>query len=248
MSYILNALRKSERQRIQSQPETLEKSILEKNEPQQKKISLWLIVLIIMNMVFLGFIIWSFAKEDKHEVSSKVATTIKSVEKSASVVKDSEPIARPARIKTKKPQLQNSIAEQIKQQKSKVKRVNTKPDKIKLAIKANKAIEKPKNLLPVIKKPATAVESIKTSDSAEKAATKHIPFLKELAYGFFREVPEVDINVFVYTENKNERFIMVEMKKYIIEEQILPGMILKEIREKSIVVEYKAKVFQIKRN
>jgi hypothetical protein len=40
---------------------------------------------------------------------------------------------------------------------------------------------------------------------------------------------------------------MLGMNKYVIGQDISPGMTLKEIRMKSIVVEYKAKVFQLKR-
>ncbi len=247
MSYILNALRKSEQQRKRSQPETLETSILERNEPQQKKSSLWLIVLIIVNMIFLGFIISTLLKDDMPELTEKVEETIQTSEKPVAVFKDSHPVSAPDQVKIKKTQQQISIAEKIKQRKPKAKLAITKIDTNKRETKPEKVIEKQTELAPVITKLATAVGAVKASETDKKAKTESIPFLKELPYEFFSKVPELDINVFAYTKEKKARFIMVDMKKKFIGGQVLEGMVLKEIRENSIVVKYKGKVFQIKR-
>ncbi len=73
------------------------------------------------------------------------------------------------------------------------------------------------------------------------------PFLSELSHKFRRTVPEIKINVYVYSKNIKDRFIMVNMNKHIPGEDLGEGMILKEIGMNSFVVEYKNKVFQIKR-
>lgn len=54
MSFILNALRKSEQQRQASQEETLDTKILEKNDSKQHKTSIWLILLVIVNVFFIS--------------------------------------------------------------------------------------------------------------------------------------------------------------------------------------------------
>jgi len=73
------------------------------------------------------------------------------------------------------------------------------------------------------------------------------PFLSELDYEFRRKVPVIDVNVYVYAEKESERFIMIAMKKYSSGQEIVSGLLLKKIRINSLVVEYKNKVFQIKR-
>ena len=82
---------------------------------------------------------------------------------------------------------------------------------------------------------------------ATKNLTEDIPFLSTLDYHFRRSVPALDINVYVYAEKKQDRFIMLEMTKYFSGQEISSGMTLKEIRINSLVVEYKNRSFQIKR-
>jgi general secretion pathway protein B len=79
------------------------------------------------------------------------------------------------------------------------------------------------------------------------AVNKSIPFLFELPAEFRHTVPELKINVFVYSEQPAERFIMVDMIKYAVGERIKALLTLKEIRPDSLVVEYNNRTFQIKR-
>ncbi len=81
----------------------------------------------------------------------------------------------------------------------------------------------------------------------EKEKENSPPFLSELPFEFRRSVPAIDFNVFVYSSIKSERFVMIDMKKSQAGQEILEGMMLKEIRKNSIVVEYKNRVFQIDR-
>lgn len=98
-------------------------------------------------------------------------------------------------------------------------------------------------------KPIETLEPIKpvnTVNSAEKQANDP-PFLSDLPYDFRRSVPTIKINVFVYSHDEKERFIMVDMRKHQEGQQIEENMILKEIRRSSIVVDYKDRIFQISR-
>jgi len=241
MSYILNALRKSEQERHNSQTETLENRIEVKPGLVQKRTSTWIIALVIVNLFFLSYFIWSFSKVDIEESHNKadIPKAIEEVKIAAKATINSKLVSSPAAIiETAKDVQQHSIAETIKTSKSKT---QDKPE-LKQAIQ-------------VIKQKSKAIEITQTLSKADKVSAKvdatekqqEIPFLSTLDYSFRRTVPVLDINVYVYAEKKQDRFIMLEMTKYFSGQEISSGMTLKEIRINSLVVEYKNRSFQIKR-
>jgi len=241
MSYILNALRKSEQERHNSQTETLENRIEVKPGLVQKRTSTWIIALVIVNLFFLSYFIWSFSKVDIEESHNKadIPKAIEEVKIAAKATINSKLVSSPAAIiETAKDVQQHSIAETIKTSKSKT---QDKPE-LKQAIQ-------------VIKQKSKAIEITQTLSKADKVSAKvdatekqqEIPFLSTLDYSFRRTVPVLDINVYVYAEKKQDRFIMLEMTKYFSGQEISSGMTLKEIRINSLVVEYKNRRFQIKR-
>ena len=110
MSYILNALRKSEHERQIRQPEALENRILEKPGTVQKKNPAWLIILIIINASILIFFFLAYTKENINEgVGRKVVVTKKPVIKDEKKNKTS--LVHAAKPPNKS---QISIAEQLK--------------------------------------------------------------------------------------------------------------------------------------
>lgn len=107
--------------------------------------------------------------------------------------------------------------------------------------------KQPVNEVEPVKEPELVTVPKKIEIEVQTEAENDPPFLSELNYEFRRTVPDVDINVFVYTENEDGRFIMINMKKYVPGQLLEVGMRLKDIRMDSIVVEYKNRVFRINR-
>ena len=308
MSFILNALRKSELERDANQPESLESRILQTSFEKQKKTSIWMVFLVFVNVFFLLFFIWSFTKEDKTEdlektsqlpIASKtnqekvvkdpvqlpivkVETDIQStinIEKKLQPVQNIQdnfkplvkPLVKPSKqideqiteiaainqknvdisqnltINTAKKTDQNSNVEKINKQQVKVKPVitqlNTQQQKVKPVAKQSIELEQK------TPEPQLEVPVFNTTQAPQKIAPEpeDYPFLEELSQQFRRSVPTFDINVYVYSEIKQNRFIMIKMRKYVAGEQMDMGMKLKEIRINSLVVEYQNKIFQIKR-
>lgn len=73
-----------------------------------------------------------------------------------------------------------------------------------------------------------------------------VPLLSELPLEFRRQVPKLNINVFVYADQSPQRFVIVDMVKYRAGQNI-QNMRLKEILADSLVVEYMGKTFRIRR-
>ncbi len=142
------------------------------------------------------------------------------------------------------------------------KKDNEKPGPLKGSLETNDIQEKPEpeqqnsQIVELKKKPVITtalveeppLEIVTEETSNEVQQENAPPFLSELDYDFRRRVPEIDINVFVYSETEEDRFIMIDMKKYLPGQQIDAGIKLKEIRMNSIVVEYQNRVFQLQRH
>ncbi len=79
-----------------------------------------------------------------------------------------------------------------------------------------------------------------------KAPRPSVPLLSELPLEFRRQVPRLNINVFVYADEPQQRFVIVDMVKYRTGENI-QQIQLKEILSDSLVVEYMGKTFRILR-
>jgi len=237
MSYILNALRKSEQERQQNVADTLENKIQNKQETLTNKSSKGLIALVIFNLLFLLYFAWSFIREEQVDTQEVLVVENKSM----STIKKT--LAQENHIDTTMPDIDEqpreqplSIAEQIANKKSR--EALTKKQTTNAVIEKIEPIKKPESLL---KPKVTIAEAIADNQQGD------IPFLSTLDYDFRRKVPSLNINVYVYAEKKQDRFIMIEMKKYSEGQQIISGLFLKEIRMNSLVIEYKKKTFQIKR-
>jgi len=244
MSYILNALRKSEQERQIQNVDTLENRIQDKAENNAKVPSIWLIVLVVFNLLFVLYFGWSYTKEQNKESKVEPVVAEKPIiikeEPALKIEKEVVEIA-PAVLEQKEDPQALSIAEQIENKRTKVKLV-AKQKKIAELIVEHKPL-----VVLVEKKPKEREQAIINTKAIADKQLDDFPFLSKLDYEFRRKVPVIDINVYVYAEKESERFIMIAMKKHSSGQEIASGLLLKQIRINSLVVEYKNKVFQIKR-
>ena len=74
-----------------------------------------------------------------------------------------------------------------------------------------------------------------------------IPFLSDLPGEIRRTIPDININVFVYSEHGEESFVMIDMVKYKAGQQLKNGMLLKAILNDSLLMSYQNQEFQIER-
>lgn len=239
MSYILNALRKSETERQATKAESLEDRLLETTPTVEKKTPKTFIALIVFNICL---VIYFFVSLNTQVKTQPPPTPVKTKQKTEAAVKKHtetapQPIAHP------KPQfLQQSIASQIKKQQKAVEKPVVNKPIIAKTIKKSQAKEQDVALPVPETQPLTEEVYI-----APEIAQQDIPFLSELPSSFRRTVPDLKINVFVYSENPDERFIMTDMQKYQVGQQLESGIMIKEIREDSLVVEYKNLIFKLRR-
>jgi len=245
MSFILNALRKSEQERQASQAENVTDKILLPQPPQNSgKTTKLLVFLLIANVLVIAGSIW-FVRNNLMSTPDTSAPTISSHHLSAQGAK-LEPKAIAKSTQSKRPAQKaeseiTSIAELIDKE---------KPEPAPLPVTTKKTAAD------TIKQPAITNNSelqiqatpvIAPVASETIPAIKGIPLLSDLPFEFRQALPKFTINVFVYSQDPGERFIMIDMVKYKPGQQIKDAMLLKEILPDGFVIDYQNRVFKIKR-
>lgn len=255
MSYILNALRKSEQERLAQQAGAVVAGRILAEPPQPRpKTAKWLILLLLGNLMVVAFLFWFVRKEQGASlpVDNSKITAPQKIQLKPEIAPPVEIAAPPAKpvIKKAEPALP-SIAELAAAEKT-----QAKPS---VADKAGME----KNSAPIQRKPEPVKSETKTVEAAPivgvepvrmteikpeiPAENKKIPFLYELPAEFRHTVPDLKINVFVYSQQAAERFVMIDMVKYTVGQRIKDSVELKEIRPDSLIVEYNNQTFQIQR-
>lgn len=252
MSYILNALRKSEQERLALQPDAVSDRIMVVQPPHRNKISKLMVLLIITNLIVVACFFWFIRKDPVMPVPVDILKT--SAPEKIQLKAASEPpiklIAAPEPlIKISGPASQ-SIAELAASRKMQVSQLPSakpveekKPAPAKLKPDQINPEGEPKSMVATQAEPVAIVEK----NGEEVTENKTIPFLFELPAEFRHTVPALNINVFVYSEQPAQRFVMIDMMKYTVGDRIKESILLKEIRSDSFVVEYNNRTFRIKR-
>lgn len=284
MSYILNALRKSERERQKNQEQNLA-THLQDDQPGKSAVHAhWLVLLIALNAGLFAYVL---IRENGGETSFTVPAPAKKQPASISTTKLPEPSAKlplPEKseeplavaqaapgaetiaglIESRKPQVsdepptkaqnktgvkQKPAAEQPGMPASQVARI----DRDETDHMIDKAVDefpkhevKPPAALENESAPGEPLAKREINDKGEKTEND-TPWLEELPSSFRRHVPELDINVYVYSEQVENRFIMVSMHKYLAGQEVSAGMLLKDIQQDGIVVYYRGRRFKIRR-
>ncbi|PPK74269.1 general secretion pathway protein B [Methylobacter tundripaludum] len=250
MSFILNALRKSEQERQARQAENVTDKILLPQSPQSSgKTTKLLVFLLIANVLVIAGSVW-FVRNNLMSTPDTRAPTISPTLSAQDAKLESKEIAKSTQSKRPAQKAESeitSIAELIDKEKPEpaplpVTTKKTAADTIKQPAMTNNS-ELQIQTTPVIA-PAANVES---DEHETIPARKGIPLLSDLPFEFRQALPKFTINVFVYSQDPEERFIMIDMVKYKPGQQIKDAMLLKEILPDGFVIDYQNRVFKIKR-
>jgi len=253
MSFILNALRKSEQERQALKPETVTDRILLHQPLQNRsKTAKFFAFLILGNVLIIACIVWFVRNnllptpETKAQVISKPLSAQETTVQSKAIANSIQP-ERPVQ---KAGPTTTSIAEWVEVQKPEPASLPVKPVITKKlapnTIKQHDIVNKPGLPIQTTAAIAAAVK-VEREPPEIVPVKKDIPYLVDLPFEFRQTVPRLAINVFVYSQHPEERFVMIDMVKYKPGQQIKDAMVLKEIRPESLVVVYQNQTFQIKR-
>jgi general secretion pathway protein B len=261
MSYILNALRKSEQERQSKQPESVTNRIL-MHPPERKSAAIgWIALAIMGNVAAIAGIIWyvqnlpeppridtapAASSDVLADSEPKDPPIIKPTEQHK--IRESQPIPKPVqsveRIATSKPkenQQKPVLPTPVKPAPAKMK-APVEEDGKPVSVADNPGFAQDSE--PVQDITNIALEEDRKPDHAPQAVDK-IPYLSELPNEFRQSVPKMAINVFVYASDPVERFVIINMVKYKAGQQTKDQVDIKEILPKSLVLNYRDQTFQI---
>ena len=248
MSFILNALRKSEQERQVLQSETVTDKILLNNQPQQNrsKTAKFFAFLVIGNVLIIACVVWFVRNTSTpaHDIITQTISKPLLAQETGVKPKAIAKFTQPERPAQKVEPKTTSIAEWVEEQKPEKPVITKKTvaDTIKQPAIANKS-ELPAQTIPAI----ATIDKVEPNPPETIPVKKDIPFLSDLPFEFRQTVPKFTTNVFVYSNHPEESFVMIDMVKYKPGQQIKEAMVLKEIRPDSLVVVYQNQAFQIER-
>jgi general secretion pathway protein B len=251
MSYILDALRKSEQQRQAIEPGEITDR-LRIAPPQSKNESKnWLKTLLLLNLLLVLSLIWFFIYKPNLETSHNSAINLKPV---------------PNKPEPQLAQLPESLNKGITQQQTHEE--STLPAISKIVESKKIAGAQPFQLTTNQKQtPEKKISSIKKKIPHQESTDQEIskrrtpetydeqPVLtyqnpvnvREVPFQERNRLPNLNINVFSYAQKPEDRFVIIDMVKVKPGQFIKDSVRLKEIREDSIVVEDGAKTYKIER-
>lgn len=262
MSYILNALRKSEQERQAIQPETMTDRILAQPHERRRGLGKWVAVAVVGNVLLIAGIIWAVQKmsgpPEARQVSIKLPV-VKTVEKKAAKpIAETNELAKSVANNPPVP-AQPSLGGRATASKPQENRLNSSahqaaklapvPDSVAMTDKPSppQAASSAIPAKPLAPKVPLIVSAEAKKPEAALELVNRIPFLDELPYEFRQTLPKMKINVFVYSTEPEERFVMINMVKYKAGQQTKDQVDIKEILPESFVVNYHGQSFQIGR-
>jgi general secretion pathway protein B len=262
MSYILDALRKSEQQRQAIQPDSVTERILVNNahQPAQKSVK-WLKFLVITNLLAISSMGWFFFQKPQLQIQQQKILTPSArdsldtktqqaiIQKNSAELEKNRNQVNPS---LRKPNVEisaePSIAHLLEEKKQSLKTgetqqamqqiTNKKPITVKKESKSSKQNEQ---------KFENKIADRSNDQQAALPPGNIIPDLKELSSDTRNPLPKLNINVFSYAEKLDDRFVIIDMVKYKAGQLIKDNVRLKEIRSDSIVLEDQYGTFTVER-
>lgn len=261
MSYILDALRKSEQQRQATQPDDVTDRILITPPPSKPTSTKWIILLVTTNLLLASYFYWYFSQTKTKQPNLDIQIDTKRPNQLNQPVEKLTPSPESTALnQTGYPtentspdtgQTESSLPSlsQLVQNKKMAgnQRPNVKPtpEKKPLIVKKEaspRAIETQTRELE-----AQQTIAFEATPSLKKTSKQGISDINDLPYEIRNQLPNLAINVFSYAYEPESRFVIIDMVKYKTG-QLIKGIVkLKEIRPDSIIVEYGNNTFRVER-
>jgi general secretion pathway protein B len=270
MSYILNALRKSEKERLAQQPDNVIDRILVDQPQQRQRPGKLILAIVLSNLLVAACLFWFMHTESKSNVPA-VATNSNAVVDNSQAMSE---LSAPANSNVNQEISDNkirpvlpSIEELVASKKPPITEVSDNKNKLEKkpannrlksdSIKNTQVLpEKSTEMNPALQANMAKLNEVEIPKYVEEMTEKKplvsaeqnsIPLLYELPSEFRHTLPDLNINVFVYSEQAEERFVMIDMMKYKVGQRIKDAVLIKQIKPDSLILEYNNQTFQIKR-
>ncbi len=222
MSYILDALKKSQRERdLGSIPTIQSMDHVESNAHSQRP--LWLIGGTI-GVATLALAYALFTPEQKVAVAPQPSVvTLTQEQRESTALNGQKVVAEQQTVAVPTPLPEETVLQELA-----VEDVATPPPEIKLSTTAPA--------------PSAAESTVAGQDE------EYIPLLKEIEYKFAGSAPRLHIDVHVYSAKATERFVLINMQRYREGENTANGAKLEAITSEGVIMRYNGVRFRLERS
>ena len=272
MSYILDALNKAENERHLGGVPTLDSQHQAYEEKLPRRFwPVAILIAILLNAVLIGYLIYSRSNPVNNDASlTAVPSTTTNIQSPVQAEPVSTPQKMPQAFpknnattveKTELSATDIEAAERAFDEFSKenalsepkidqdqyvtnsvvVKRTDKNTDKNTVTNLTDEVKEAPE----FVKDSPTSPEhkALRSNTVASNNDNQEIPYLSDTSEDFQTSVPDLVIDVHVFSKTPSKRFILVNLEKYQEDDHIAKGLLLEEITEEGLILSYQSKKF-----
>ncbi|MDX1552139.1 MAG: general secretion pathway protein GspB [Marinobacter sp.] len=243
MSYILDALRKSETERRQGRVPDLGQQVQMIHKPKKKSVPVlvWVVAIaLVLNAVLLAWLFWPRLSETgAREPASASAETVASVPQ----VKPAEPAPEPVKTASEPP-FESSPAPAATPAKNDKLLANAV--EIPMPGVAEPAVEEAERERPTVIVPSARGPSPFNSSSVadSEAAAARTPHLVELPLSFQKRVPDLIFNSHIYASEPSSRRVMIN-DNYLRPGESFSGITVERITEEGVELSMDGRRFRV---
>lgn len=235
MSYILDALRKSETERRQGKIPDLGQPMQLIHRPRKKPVSpvVWVAVALLVNALVLAYVFWPQAR-----VSGQTSDAIGPTSAKA-------PDASPAAETVPAPEAPTVVADtRRKPGESPAGPVATAPGASETSTIITPSVITPAVTAPAVITPSTASDNGGTPVLPEAEFTGRVPHLVELPVSFQKSIPDLIFNSHIYSSDPAARRVMIN-DRYLRPGDSFDGIRVETITEDGVVLSKQGQRFRV---
>ncbi len=84
--------------------------------------------------------------------------------------------------------------------------------------------------------------------AADAPTPRALPTIWELPFATRKDIPAIDLSMHVYSADPKQRFVVIKGDRHVEGDEVASDLILREIRQDGLVLEYKGQRFFFPRN
>jgi general secretion pathway protein B len=111
----------------------------------------------------------------------------------------------------------------------------------------NRAEQAPPAVAQIEEPPATTPNPAPAPTSSSRTSIAPVPTVDELRLEGTLQIAELHLDIHVYSEVPEDRFVFINMNKHREGSQIAEGPVVREIRDDGVVLEYQGRIFLLPR-
>lgn len=244
MSYILDALRKSETERRQGQVPDLGQQVQLIHRPKKKGVSpvVWVAVALVLNAAVLAYVFWP---ERERSVSAGPAATPADTTSAAGA---SETTTKPASSPVVQPETETAPETAVAESGNPARSTDGQPDEDRsvqesVAPAVPQVQERATIIVPSVDVPTTTASAEDDLQSPPEQAGR-VPHLVELPLSFQKGIPDLTFNSHIYSSSPGSRRVMIN-NSYLRIGDAFQGLRVEDITEDGVVLSRDGRRFRV---